>query len=133
LNTIIKFEKPNKTKNRLPQCHTCQNYGHTKNYCSHPPRCVKCEENHDSKNCIKDINSPPKCALWQGAHTANFKGCPVFKSLSKRPKVNRKTPIIAPTTNFPGSFSKLRTKPMPKQLILIFFWLKPSRPFYPIS
>uniref|UniRef100_A0A2S2QEQ2 Nucleic-acid-binding protein n=1 Tax=Sipha flava TaxID=143950 RepID=A0A2S2QEQ2_9HEMI len=102
LNTIIKFEKPNKTKNGPPQCHTCQNYGHTNNYCGHSPRCVKCGENHGSEDCTKDKNSPPKCAHCQGTHTANFKGCPVFKSLSKRPKVNRKTSIIAPASTVPG-------------------------------
>jgi hypothetical protein len=93
LNTIIKVEKLNKTKNGPPQCHTCQNYGHTKNHCGHFPRCVKCVENHDSENCTKDKNRLPKYALCQGAHTTKFKGCPIFKLLSKRPKVNRKTPI----------------------------------------
>jgi hypothetical protein len=111
LNTIIKVEKPNKTKNGPPQCHTCQNYGHTKNDCDYFSRCIKCGENHDFEDCTKNKNSPSKCALYQGSHTTNFKGCLVFKSLSKRPKVNRKIPIIAPATTVPGSFSKLRTKP----------------------
>lgn len=111
LNTTIKVEIPYKSKKGPPQCHQCQNYGHTKNYCGCDPRCVKCGENHDSEDCIKDKNSPPKCALCQGAHTANFKGCPVFKSLSKRPKVIRKTPTIAPAITVPGSLSKSRTIP----------------------
>ncbi|KAL4097036.1 hypothetical protein QTP88_021876 [Uroleucon formosanum] len=110
LKTINKVEKPNKSKIGPPQCHTCQNYGHTKNDCGHEPRCVKCRENHYSEDCTKNKNSPPKCALCQGAHTANFKGCPVLKSLSKRPKVNRTTPAIAPATTVPGSLPKLRTK-----------------------
>ncbi|KAF0749246.1 Uncharacterized protein FWK35_00033881, partial [Aphis craccivora] len=83
LNTIVVIEKPHKTRRGPPQCHECQNYGHTRNQCHHIPRCVKCSEDHFSDECTKDQNSPAKCALCAGDHTANYKGCPAFNSLSK--------------------------------------------------
>jgi len=86
LNTIVVIEKPHKTRRGPPQCHQCQIYGHTRNQCHHTPRCVKCSEDHFSEDCTKDQNSPAKCALCAGDHTANYKGCPVFNSLSKRLK-----------------------------------------------
>lgn len=88
LNTKVKIEKPHK-KRSPPQCHNCQSYGHTKNGCCHKPRCVKCGENHLTEDCSKDCNSPAKCALCSGDHTANFKGCPVYKAASQKaaPKI----------------------------------------------
>ena len=41
LNTIVKVEPPRHKKD-IPQCIRCQQYGHTKNYCSRTPVCVKC-------------------------------------------------------------------------------------------
>lgn len=89
LNTNVKIEKPHK-KRSPPQCHNCQLYGHTKNGCHHKPRCVKCGENHLTEDCSKDCNSPAKCALCSGDHTANFKGCPVYKAASQKaaPKIS---------------------------------------------
>uniref|UniRef100_A0A2H8TR91 Nucleic-acid-binding protein from transposon X-element n=1 Tax=Melanaphis sacchari TaxID=742174 RepID=A0A2H8TR91_9HEMI len=50
LNSIIKFEY---TKRQLgpPECHHCQKYGHTRNYCHRNPRCVKCGAEHFTENC----------------------------------------------------------------------------------
>lgn len=88
LNTNVKIEKPHK-KRSPPQCHNCQLYGHTRNGCHHKPRCVKCGENHLTEDCSKDRNSPAKCALCSGDHTANYKGCPVYKPTSQKaaPKI----------------------------------------------
>ncbi|CAG5041693.1 unnamed protein product [Parnassius apollo] len=33
------------------QCHRCQLYGHAAANCSAPPRCVKCLEPHNTKEC----------------------------------------------------------------------------------
>ncbi|KAF0763514.1 Uncharacterized protein FWK35_00034534 [Aphis craccivora] len=72
LNTIIKFEY---TKRQLgpPQCHHCQKYGHTRNYCYRKPRCVKCGAEHFTDNCTKQLEEPAKCANCGGNHTANYK------------------------------------------------------------
>ncbi|KAL0810519.1 hypothetical protein ABMA28_003452 [Loxostege sticticalis] len=67
------------------QCQRCQQYGHTKNYCMKPYRCVKCAEAHKTSECKKkDRLSPATCALCLGPHPANYKGCEVYKEIIKR-------------------------------------------------
>ncbi|KAF0761656.1 Uncharacterized protein FWK35_00007824 [Aphis craccivora] len=63
LNTKVLIEKPHKKRRGPPQCHNCQSYGHTRNNCCHKPKCVKCGENHLTKVCSKDRQSPTKCIL----------------------------------------------------------------------
>lgn len=118
LNTIVVIEKPHKARRGPPQCHQCQNYGHTRNQCHHTPRCVKCSEDHFSEECTKDQNSPAKCALCAGDHTANYKGCPAFNSLSERLKKhqNKKRTqtlkINKPVESFlPNTFTSSQSKP----------------------
>lgn len=83
LNTKIYFEPPNK-KRKVPQCQRCQRYGHTKNFCTRQPRCVKCTDNHLTANCQRKTKSQNvKCALCEGNHPANYKGCHVYKELQK--------------------------------------------------
>ena len=52
LHTKVKIEEPHKRR-ELVQCFNCQKYGHSKTYCSHPPRCVGCAANHPSSSCNK--------------------------------------------------------------------------------
>lgn len=69
-NTIVTIEDPRKLKT-VVQCTKCQQYGHTKNNCLRPYRCVKCAEAHNTSDCPKkDRNSPAKCALCLGSHPA---------------------------------------------------------------
>lgn len=76
----ISVEPPRKI-NSAAQCTRCQNYGHTKTYCTRPYSCVKCGGDHSSISCTKDRNTPATCALCQGSHPANYKGCTVYKDL----------------------------------------------------
>ncbi|KAL4149790.1 hypothetical protein QTP88_003654 [Uroleucon formosanum] len=82
LHTKIKIEEPHKHR-ELVQCFNCQKYGHSKTYCSHPPRCVGCAANHPSSSCNKTKDQPPTCALCGGNHPANYRGCTVHKNLQK--------------------------------------------------
>lgn len=83
-NTSVKIEDPKKTTH-IVQCTRCQQYGHTKNNCLRPYRCVKCAGAHKTSDCQKkDRNSPAKCALCQGSHPANHKGCEVYKEILAR-------------------------------------------------
>lgn len=50
LNTRVKFEPP-RPKREIPQCKKCQRYGHTKKFCYHSPRCVKCAGDHHTSQC----------------------------------------------------------------------------------
>ncbi|GFS74248.1 hypothetical protein NPIL_429831, partial [Nephila pilipes] len=40
------------------------------------PKCVKCAGDHLTKECLKDIKTPPKCCLCDGPHPANYLQCP---------------------------------------------------------
>lgn len=83
-NQSVVIEDPKKKK-EIAQCQRCQQYGHTKNYCMRPYRCVKCAQSHKTSDCPKkDRSTPAKCALCQGAHPANYKGCQVYIEISTR-------------------------------------------------
>jgi hypothetical protein len=71
LNTKIKVEEPYKRR-EIPQCQNYQTYGHTKSYCSHSPRCVKCGETYPTKTRTK---SPD---------LLNYKYCAIYKELQQR-------------------------------------------------
>jgi PAX-interacting protein 1 len=83
--TKIRVEEPYK-RNQVPQCHRCQEVGHTKSYCRHPPRCVKCGKSHLTSECDKPRTAPPKCALCQGEHPANYRGCQIHKEIQQKLK-----------------------------------------------
>lgn len=83
LHAKVTFEPPYKKK-EIVQCKRCQQYGHTKSYCRHPFRCVKCGKDHDTSACDKDGSTPAVCVLCGGAHPANYKGCTVYKSIQSR-------------------------------------------------
>lgn len=81
---IVTVEPPRKSKT-LVQCTRCQEFGHTKNYCCKPFRCVKCPGNHETAKCTKDITAPPTCSLCGENHPANYKGCRIYlEAINKR-------------------------------------------------
>lgn len=83
-NTCVIIEDARRKK-VIPQCKRCQQYGHTRNNCMRPYRCVKCAENHNTTECPKkDRNTPAKCALCLEDHPANYKGCRVFIEIKER-------------------------------------------------
>lgn len=96
LNCRITFEVP-RPKRQLPQCATCQRYGHTRRFCFRKPRCVKCTDEHSTANCPRKGRSDNvKCVLCNGNHPANYKGCSVYKDLQRI-----KYPTLS-TRNLPG-------------------------------
>ncbi|KAL4085191.1 hypothetical protein QTP88_027050 [Uroleucon formosanum] len=62
LHTKITVEEPHKKK-EIIQCSNCQEYGHSKSYCAHPPRCVRCADFHPTQQCTKSKDTPATCAL----------------------------------------------------------------------
>lgn len=83
----VKVETPH-VKKEIPQCQRCQSYGHTRSYCFHNPRCVRCGNGHESNQCQKDRSEPAKCALCGGSHPANYRGCQSHKDLLKHRKLH---------------------------------------------
>lgn len=83
LNYKVVFEAP-MPKRQIPQCATCQRYGHIRGFCFRKPRCVKCVGDHATSNCQrKGLTEYVKCILCGGNHPANYKGCSVYKDLQK--------------------------------------------------
>lgn len=83
-NTIVSVEPPRK-KRDIPQCMNCQDYRHTRKYCNKSPVCVKCAQQHATKDCpftgkIKNVT----CANCKGNHPASYKGCSVRKQLMQK-------------------------------------------------
>lgn len=74
-----------RNKTRVGQCFRCQAHGHSANCCHGIERCVKCAGLHRSSECKKPRDTPAKCALCEGDHTASYKGCPA------RPQPKRST------------------------------------------
>ena len=76
----MSVENPHKSRS-IPQCLNCQLYGHTKNVCTKTPVCVKCAGKHSTSDCQHHHTDSIKCALCGEQHTANYKGCPIYKAL----------------------------------------------------
>lgn len=85
LHRRITIETPRK-RNGPVQCVKCQEYGHTKQYCTLNDVCVICGELHNSKLCNKEKKeaSVRKCSNCDGNHTANYRGCPIYLELKRR-------------------------------------------------
>lgn len=76
----IRVEETRSRSNILVQCKNCQEFDHTKNFCRKLPKCVKCGSNHLTSDCTKSKGTKPKCAGCGEAHTANWRGCSVYKA-----------------------------------------------------
>lgn len=82
LHSIVVIEAVKQSK-LIPQCKSCQSYGHTQNYCGKHPRCVKCAGKHKTIECQKPVQQQPKCCNCGEAHPANYRRCEVAKELQK--------------------------------------------------
>lgn len=118
-NQKIKIEDPRRSKS-IVQCQRCQRYGHSKNNCMRPFRCVKCGEGHKTSECIKkDRSTPAKCALCSCDHPANYKGCEIYKDIVARRNKNlapRETRPVLTTSALPNPSSTLSTMKRPENL-----------------
>lgn len=81
-NQQIVVERPLRSA-EVAQCHRCQQFGHTKNYCRRPFVCVKCAGAHQSTACLKEAGEKPKCANCKGQHAASYRGCQIYKNACK--------------------------------------------------
>jgi hypothetical protein len=76
----------------LPQCKNCESWGHSKAYCHKDHRCVKCAGQHNTDNCRKPRETPPKYNNCGENHPAKYRGCIVAKELQAlRKKASNKT------------------------------------------
>ncbi|KAJ3629934.1 hypothetical protein MTP99_014296 [Tenebrio molitor] len=77
LNTKITWHRHMNSK-VFVQCHRCQKWGHATANCHARPRCLKCAEEHLTRECPIDRTDTPRCANCSGNHTANNIECPVY-------------------------------------------------------
>lgn len=109
----VTFEAPYK-KNEIMQCKRCQRFGHTKNQCFRPFRCVKCGNDHSTSLCTKPPETDATCANCQENHPASYKGCTKYKQykdkiLKTKPKTKENP------TNF-AKASEVTAKPNLRQI-----------------
>lgn len=75
-NCSVKIERFRSNASLGTQCYRCQKFGHAARNCNHPARCVKCTEQHQTKDCPKkDKATPAKCCNCQLDHPANYSKC----------------------------------------------------------
>lgn len=82
-----------KSKVAVPQCYSCQRFGHSSVNCGFTPRCVRCAANHPASECRKSKEVPAKCVNCQGDHPANYRKCPAYQA-EVRKRSGRKAPLL---------------------------------------
>ena len=103
----------------VQQCYRCQKFGHKANFCSMRPRCAKCAEDHNTRDCPhpQPVIDSPKCANCGGAHQANSDVCPTLLKFRKSQQPRPRPPGFAPTpAGFPPLASALSLSPLLRQL-----------------
>jgi len=80
LNQVVSIETPRRTTG-IVQCTRCQQYGHSKTYCNKHFVSGNCGGKHNTAGCKKPRDTPATCALCNGPHTANYKGCENYHHL----------------------------------------------------
>jgi hypothetical protein len=90
LHSIVSVEELRRHK-AVVQCTRCQRFNHTKAFCNHQARCVKCAGNHHTSECQKNRVDPATCALCGNQHTANYRGCMVFQDLQNQRRRGNQT------------------------------------------
>lgn len=109
-NTKVRIEAP-RIKNNIIQCTRCQAYGNSKAYCTKSYDCVRCGGPHDSKNCQKTRDTPATCALCNGDHPANYKGCTVYRDLKTR-NIPKQPTIRMPNKTIPSTYTTSNHQPL---------------------
>lgn len=83
LHRKVVVEEPIKRDGPV-QCSNCQEFGHTKSYCTLRAVCVACGEFHSIAACKIATVDKKKCSNCGGNHSASYRGCPVYKELKYR-------------------------------------------------
>lgn len=81
-NIVVEFLKKNTST--VTQYKRCLYIGHSYNYCNEVPRCVKCEDKHQFKDCKLPRTAYVKCVKCDDPHSASYRGCFLFKQTTDR-------------------------------------------------
>ncbi|GFX38288.1 nucleic-acid-binding protein from transposon X-element [Trichonephila clavipes] len=76
----------------------CNQFNHTAEHCHLTPKCLKCGENHQTRDCqIKKLDTPFCVNCKVHGHMANYSKCPLFPKPRKGANINSKSIL---TNNF---------------------------------
>lgn len=100
----------------MSQCHRCQLFGHSQNYCTAPPRCVKCAGTHQTSDCTKLPTMPATCANCGKNHPASYKGCEKWPKL---PNKGTPTKTVTPKSSY-STITKVNIDEKSENLATIF-------------
>lgn len=112
LHSVIHVEEP-RPKHIIPQCGRCQGLNHTKKYCNHVPRCLRCAGQHLTEQCMKSRQTPAKCVLCGKDHPANYKGCSVYRDLQRQRNPSFKYSVTKSSAVHSTSTQSHPSKPKP--------------------
>lgn len=87
MGPIVKTEPLLKKTNKIPHCKRCERhttFGHTTHYCNQDVACVKCTENHLTKDCTLNRDEKAEFINCRGNHPTSFRGWVVAKERKSR-------------------------------------------------
>ncbi|KAM8713210.1 hypothetical protein ACLKA7_013511 [Drosophila subpalustris] len=111
---VVAFEPPNRRED-IPRCYRCQEFGHTRSYCSKAVKCAKCGGSHDSKDeaiCPAKSQDQYYCINCGSNHAASYRGCPAYLEAINKRKGN------APAKSAP--IKRLAQAPLPRDNVWNF-------------
>ncbi|GFT89411.1 nucleic-acid-binding protein from transposon X-element [Trichonephila clavipes] len=80
------------------QCFQCNQFNHTAEHCNLTPKCLKCGDKHQTRDCqIKKLDTPFCVNCQVHGHMANYSKCPLFPKPRKGANI-KPNPIL--TNNF---------------------------------
>ncbi|GFU56341.1 nucleic-acid-binding protein from transposon X-element [Trichonephila clavipes] len=87
----------------VTQCYSCNRFHHTAENCHITPRCLKCGEAHQTRDCEIERVEKPYCINCETyGHMTNYSGCPKFPKPRKGTQENTNTvnSIVRPGTSY---------------------------------
>ncbi|GFV20692.1 nucleic-acid-binding protein from transposon X-element [Trichonephila clavipes] len=80
------------------QCFQCNQFNHTAEHCNLTPKCLKCGDKHQTRDCqIKKLDTPFCVNCQVHGHMANYSKCPLFPKPRKGSNI-KSNPFL--TNNF---------------------------------
>ncbi|GFV30159.1 nucleic-acid-binding protein from transposon X-element [Trichonephila clavipes] len=77
------------------QCFQCNQFNHTAEHCHLTPKCLKCGENHQTRDCqIKRLDTPFCVNCKVPGHMANYSKCPLFPKPRKGTNI-KSNPLLS--------------------------------------
>lgn len=112
-NTKIHWEEYRR-RNKLPQCHRCQQWGHTAAYCSKDFKCLWCAGPHKGSECHDKTQR--KCANCGEKHAASTTECREYSNMLNS-RIRGRTGTTEPKTDHQeGSRPQQKTTSLPCRL-----------------